>query len=348
MNQKIAILIRLANWILDSEHEDLSDLSNGTSRSMQDFNLVPAFKEIFKSLTDLEKEYFLAVIKSGIILTSGNNQMLRNPEGFSHFGYDTFNDITEESVNSFLVKQLGYPKDWSYHLITKKDYQLAKKLLPFFGSYKITPKIAKQLTDQYGVFDKFDASKVSASSKLYRGLHDLSKNLFLSLTKEGRIWNTLRAVSTSRFRPAAVKFASTQKNSNNILLEINNPEQIGLSFSGLSSFRSEREVILSAALEVKSWYVEAKAIGTHNDRIFNLTITKDSVKINNKEVPGDIDPLAMLKSISFDEKRKGYPNVWLASKWGLESFVGKNDTLKTTEILMYVQCDVMKTFKADQ
>lgn len=348
MNQKIAILIRLANWILDSEAEDLSRPGSAISRDMQDFNLVPAFKGIFKSLTDLEKEYFLAVIKSGILLTSGNNARLRNPDGFADDGYDSFNDIMEPSVNSFLVKQLGYPEDWSYYPITKKDYQMANKLLPFFSSYKITPKIAKQLTDQYGAFDKFDASIVSASSKLYRGLHDLSKNLFLSLTKEGRIWNMLRAVSTSRFRPSAMGFASTQKNSNNILLEINNPEQIGLSFSGLSSFRSEREVILSAALEVKSWYVEAKAIGTHNDRTFNLIITKDSVKINNKEVPGDIDTIAMLKSISFDKERKGYPNVWLASKWGLESFVGKNDILKTTEILMYVQCNVMKTFKADQ
>ena len=214
------------------------------------------FDRIQWRLSDEEKEALLLIMKSMVLMTSGNTDTIRNP--------DLFDDTKAERWDAIVGKyarrmhSIGLK---TYEKITKQDYINAKKFLPIFGQMSADPGELKDYfkTNHPDIGNEpgFDTAS-SYSHELYRGLHNVSYGMAEKIINDGFL-DITRAVSTSRDYRTAKNFASkeTWKSSGEpyvgpicIVLVIKNYEDAGLAVGKLSYFEGEDEVILSGKLNI--------------------------------------------------------------------------------------------------
>jgi len=281
INRKVAAAARLLNLILAKERN--YDL-RGTKHDNKS-------KKIMDTLSDAEKRNLFRIIKSGVLLTSGRVEVVRNPNLFNDENATPWETILAPHIKRFFVK---YGEDPTAD-ITQLDYLLAKRLLPIIGQISFSEEEAEKTAKAFGIKHLSGAVRSQHGEEtnpedntdtLYRGLNSMGLRHFIACTDIGRKWDISRGVSTSRRLGAARGFA-LDRVGYRILFTINNSVGGGFFMSGLSYFTSEEEIVLSGQLEVIDWNL----VTTHRaviplrltnnpdyDRcnITQLSITKDS------------------------------------------------------------------------
>ncbi len=213
-----------------------------------------------------EQELMQRLIKSVILLTAGNQEVLRNPELFvDKDRMKTYRDMASTHLMSAHVVGLNLNAK-----PTKEDYVDAKKLLPIFSTMSVGPE----------EFDQFIASRPETQldapltsgqygETVWRGLHNMRLEAAKYLIN-GDQWDITRSVSTSYDRRTSYNFSNKKvpvsspnyKGPVGILLEID-VDNKGLKVGRLSYF-GEDEVILSGYLTIDSVEMEYVAAGSNS------------------------------------------------------------------------------------
>lgn len=205
------------------------------------------------------RQNMIDMILAMTLLTSGNVESVRNPEGFNPKKAKRWTMFASAPTLDTL-KLLGYP---SYQLVTKEDYVRAKKLLPIIGSSSMLE------TEVYSVFSKsglstrypelarqIDVSRdkkgIGGYEQLHRGLAKMSDAGVARLTNLSKPWDMTRGVSTSRNYSSAKGF-SQKGGPNHVLITFDNPRKTGYNALKMSKFGREEEVILSGVAEIESY-----------------------------------------------------------------------------------------------
>ena len=216
------------------------------------------FDRIQWRLNDEEKGALLLIMKSMVLMTSGNTDTIRNPDLFDESKAERWDAIIGRYARR--MHSIGLK---SYDKITKQDYINAKKFLPIFGQMSANSGELKNYfkTNHPTIGNEpgFDTAS-SYSHELYRGLHNISYGMAEKIINDGFL-DITRAVSTSRDYRTAKNFASkeTWKSSGEpyvgpicIVVIIKNYEDAGLAVGKLSYFEGEDEVILSGKLNISN------------------------------------------------------------------------------------------------
>ena len=216
------------------------------------------------------KQNMIDMILAMTLLTSGNVESVRNPEGFNPKKAKRWTHFASvESLET--LKVLGYP---SYELVTQQDYVRAKKLLPIIGSSSMLE------TEVYSVFSKsglparypelarqIDVSKdkkgIGGYEQLHRGLAKMSDAGIARLTNLDKTWDMTRGVSTSRNYGSAKGFS--QKGPNHVMITFENPRKTGYNALRMSRFGKEEEVILSGIAEINNYQLTFYAEESEED-----------------------------------------------------------------------------------
>ena len=213
-----------------------------------------------------EQELMRRLIKSVILLTAGNQEVLRNPELFADKpGTKTYRDMASTHLMSAHVVGLNLNAK-----PTKEDYIDAKKLLPIFSTMSVGPE----------EFDQFIASRPETrldapltsgqyGDTVWRGVHNMRLEAAKYLVNKDQ-WDITRSVSTSYDRRTSYNFSNRKvpvsspnyKGPVGILLEIDVGSR-GLKVGSLSYY-GEDEVILSGYLTIDSVEMEYVAAGSNS------------------------------------------------------------------------------------
>lgn len=213
-----------------------------------------------------EQELMRRLIKSVILLTAGNQEVLRDPELFvDKPGMKTYRDMASTHLMSAHVIGLNLSSK-----PTKEDYIDAKKLLPVFATMSVGSE----------EFDEFVASRPRTNldapltsgqygDTVWRGIHNMRLEAAKYLINRDQ-WDITRSVSTSYDRRTSYNFSNKKvpvsspeyRGPVGILLEIDVGSR-GLKVGRLSYF-GEDEVILSGYLTIDSVEMEYVAAGSNN------------------------------------------------------------------------------------
>jgi hypothetical protein len=216
------------------------------------------FDRIQWNLGQEEKDTLLTIMKSMVLMTSGNTDTIRNPDLFDDSKAERWDAIVGRYARR--MHSIGLK---THDKITKQDYVNAKKFLPIFGQMSADPGELKDYfkTTHPGIGNEPGLDTASSySHELYRGLHNVSYDAAKKIINNGFL-DITRAVSTSRDYRTAKNFATkeTWKASGEpyvgpicIIMIIKNYEDAGLAVGKLSYFEGEDEVILSGKLDIKS------------------------------------------------------------------------------------------------
>ena len=190
------------------------------------------------------RQNMIDMILAMTLLTSGNVESVRNPEGFNPKKAKRWTHFASvESLEA--LKVLGHP---SYKPVTQQDYVRAKKLLPIIGSSSMLE------TEVYSIFSKsglpgrypelarqIDISKdkkgIGGYEQLHRGLAKMSDAGIARLTNLDKPWDMTRGVSTSRNYASAKGFS--QKGPNHVMITFENPRKTGYNALRMSRFAKE-------------------------------------------------------------------------------------------------------------
>ena len=120
--------------------------------------------------------------------------------------------------------------------IVKQDYINAKKFLSIVSKVKTVDSSSTDLT------------------KIMRGLNNISLNLLSAWTRPGTEFDLGDIVSTTIDKYTAHHFSSSRSDEKPtyVLLNINNPNQIGIYVEGFSAYPHEQEVIVSGQVKTLS------------------------------------------------------------------------------------------------
>lgn len=120
--------------------------------------------------------------------------------------------------------------------IVKQDYINAKKFLSIVSKVKTVDSSSTDLT------------------KIMRGLNNISLNLLSAWTRPGTEFDLGDIVSTTIDKYTAHHFSSSRSDEKPtyVLLNINNPNQIGIYVEGFSAYPHEKEVIVSGQVRTLS------------------------------------------------------------------------------------------------
>lgn len=219
-------------------------------------NAIEMFKKI---LTPEDKEAITKILKAMMLLTAGNQEVVRDPEKYDPAeAKENFSTLFSRKSYT-LYTDLGIPFN-SLKPPTKEDYELAKKLLPIMGSSFVTPDDIDAVVGTTGEMDRRFMSE--GHDTVYRGLHKLDKNT-LAFLMDNPTWDIGRGVSTSYDRLESRRFSKSFSTSWGstagpaILFTINNVSKRGFHAGSLSRYYREKEVILAGQLKVRSWVIQA-------------------------------------------------------------------------------------------
>ena len=231
-------------------------------------------REKIRPLSDEDKKALDTILKTMILMTSGNVKTIRDPNlydpdagSWMSIASTSAMEILNQIPNDLGTRGPGYSSP------TKKDYQTAKRLMPILGSSFMDVDEIKALAgpqnsvefvdDEH--FYKLDA--VSGFETLYRGISDLKIDT-VKYAMENSTWDILRGVSTSFEKRMSEDYAGMQKGHGafsgrgpSMFFTINNPKKKGFVSDELSEY-SEQEVILSGVLDIDSWILQAKGQAT--------------------------------------------------------------------------------------
>jgi len=213
-----------------------------------------------------EQELMRRLIKSVILLTAGNQEVLRDPELFvDKKGMKTYRDMSSTHLMSAHVVGLNLSAR-----PTKEDYVDAKKLLPIFSTMSVGPEEFDQFIASRPE-TRLDAPLISGQygDTVWRGIHNMRLEAAKYLVNLDQ-WDITRSVSTSYDRRTSYNFSNKKvpvgsanyRGPVGILLEIDVGSR-GLKVGSLSYF-AEAEVILSGYLTIDSVEMEYVAAGSNN------------------------------------------------------------------------------------
>jgi hypothetical protein len=215
------------------------------------------FEEIINNTltTSRSKEAFADMIVAMTLLTSGNVESIRNPEKYNDSSAEPISEILSEP-SMLALEIIGFDMSKAPE---KSHYLLAKSLLPIMGSSNMPRDEVLSVFGKSGVLDADVSQAIQKNTfetegydYLYRGLHSLQDDSFLSLMKIGSVWDMTRGVSTTDDYRSAMGFKE-QKQGHRALLSIINPDKKGFVAQGLSKFSSESEVIFSGKVKIESY-----------------------------------------------------------------------------------------------
>jgi len=248
--------------------------------------------------TPAEKQWLARIIKAVILLTAGNQEVLREPEKFDSV---EANDTVWDKLTSEHLSWASQLEDFNYRSpITKEDYEDAKKILPFFASMNVTSEEFDTFVSERNVNTYTDLKSGQFGNKVYRGLHNISYQAARALLSRIE-WDISRAVSTSTNKHRAESFAKKQvpswkdnyRGPLGVLFEID-VNNAGLDVGELSAYREE-EVILSGHLQFDSIKIQGRS--TVNGRDVEITDLEDMFEEIEKGVRLQGSP-KILKTVS--------------------------------------------------
>lgn len=184
-------------------------------------------EDYIDNLTDNEKKILVDVIKSITLLTSGNVKSVRTAgRSFNPKKTEPWHEITSDISRELLT----YLKFDVGKVITRRDYQVAKKMLFSLSGQK-----------------NVDADPIKKYTRLYRGMKNLKKNTIVALLNMDRFFVSQES-SFSTDLKESWKFATGSQY--NTLFIVDNPEMKGLDARQLSNFSHEEEVIFSGVIKI--------------------------------------------------------------------------------------------------
>lgn len=203
------------------------DLANSHAYGVDGFEMSSEMEDYIDNLTPDEKKVLVDVIKSITLLTSGNVKSVRTAgRSFNPQAAEPWKKITSDISYELLT----YLKFDVGKVVTKRDYQIAKKMLSSLSRQK-----------------NLDADPAKKYTRLYRGMAKLSKNAITHLLQTDRIFvSDESSFSTSLIE--AWKFATGGQYTT--IFVVDNPEMKGLDARGLSNFSHEEEVIFSGIIKI--------------------------------------------------------------------------------------------------
>lgn len=209
--------------------------------------------------TDQDRQAFIRLMKAMLLLTAGGSHVeyLRDPDSISRHFREEWSDVVSEPVK-FILSYLRVPL---WERIKQEDYEDAKNLLPIIGSSTVSRQEVwqafsnsnlPQMEPRIGTEMTNNPWMTQVTTTLYRGMNQMSDNVIHSLTKTGASWGLMKGFSTTREEQTAVGF-SKQRTPNRIVLEMSNPDRIGLVADELSVYNTEKEIIISANMEINNF-----------------------------------------------------------------------------------------------
>jgi hypothetical protein len=239
------------------------------------------------------KQNMIDMILAMTLLTSGNVESVRNPEGFNPKKAKRWTHFASLPTLDTL-KVLGYP---SYMLVTAEDYARAKKLLPIIGSSSMLEAEVYTVFSKSGLPDRYpelarqidaapDKKGIGGYDQLHRGLAKMSDAGIARLTNLSKPWDMTRGVSTSRNYSSAKGFS--QKGPNHVLITFDNPRKTGYNALKMSRFGREEEVILSGVAEIENYQLTFYAKETEEDEYadgYMIQVTPSMIFIRKGSKP---------------------------------------------------------------
>jgi hypothetical protein len=240
------------------------------------------------------KDNLLQMIKAMTLLTSGNVESVRNPEGFNPNKAKPWSTILSDP--SKLIFQVL--RGASYERVTQQDYANAKVLIPVIASSSLLE------AEVFTVFSSTGLSRTNSAltqslyrgdtntnsirralggyEHLYRGLSDMSDQSIIRCTDIARPWNLERGVSTSR-NYASAKGFSQKDGPNHIVFVMDNPSSKGFSALNLSKYKAEEEIILSGIVQIYHYQLKFWARDPndhpHDGPAFAIEVTPNMIFI---------------------------------------------------------------------
>lgn len=279
---------------------------------------------------DASKQHLINMILAMTLLTSGHVESVRNPDGFEDLKAQSWTTILSEP-SLFVLKALGYPY---YNKVSKNDYVLAKKILPFLGSSSMLQDEVEKIfssTSVPGQYPKLAATAAKEETglggykQLYRGLSDMSDNSVVLVTDTGTEWDMERGVSTSRNYASAEGF-STKEGGNSILFILDNPKKKGFSALELSKFKKEEEIVLSGRIRIDRFQLTcyAEEVGSSlMGKTWTFELTQDSIFIRR-----GIQPYMKNETASNEEVRKLITDLFSGKETEVASSYGAAKVVK--------------------
>lgn len=225
---KLDARVKTALRVINDKLGIQKDQKNSTSYGIDGFEMTGAMIDYINDLTPGERKVLVDVIKSITLLTSGNVNSVRTA------GRTFAPDMAEpwiEILSDVSDELLRYMKFDTSQKVTKRDYEVAKKML-------------SSLSRQRNVVSE----PMKKYTKMYRGMAQLERNTINFLLSTDRlIIHQESSFSTDKL--AAWKFATGAQY--NTLFIINNPEMKGVDARGLSKFSHEDEIIFSGEIKIE-------------------------------------------------------------------------------------------------
>ena len=204
------------------------------------------------------KQNMIDMMLAMTLLTSGNVESVRNPEGFNPRKAKMWS-MFSSSPRLDALKILGFP---TYQLVTQQDYARAKKLLPIIGSSSMLEAEVYSVFSKSGLPGRYpelarqidvsrDKKGIGGYEQLHRGLAKMSDAGIARLTNLDKPWDMTRGGSTSRNYASAKGFS--QKGPNHVMITFENPRKTGYNALRMSRFGKEEEVILSGIAEINNY-----------------------------------------------------------------------------------------------
>ena len=253
LDRKALAVTRLVAAIYEWDPRKITDSGNSGERRRAMAELIN------QALPDeSSRQNMINMILAMTLLTSGNVESVRNPEGFNEKKAKRWTHFA--SLPSLeVLKILRYP---SYELVTKQDYVNAKKLIPIIGSSSMLQAEVYTVFSKSGLSGRFpelarqidvspDKKGIGGYEQLHRGLANMSDAGIARITNLSKPWNMERGVSTSRNYASAKGFS--QKGPNHVMFTFENPRKTGYNALKMSRFGKEEEVILSGVAKIDSY-----------------------------------------------------------------------------------------------
>lgn len=224
---KLDSRIKNALRIINDKLGIQKDFRDSKDLGFEDLEMTGPMMDYIDGLTVDEKKVLIDVIKSITLLTSGNVKSVRTAgRSFDPQAAQPWKKITSDITSELLT----YLKFDVGKVVTKRDYQVAKKMLSSLSKQK-----------------NLDADPVKKYTRLYRGMSNLEKNTIVYLMNTDRIFVTDESSFSTSLKEAWKFGARSQYNT---IFVIDNPEMKGLDARGLSNFAHEEEVIFSGIIKV--------------------------------------------------------------------------------------------------
>ena len=223
LDNRIKNALRLINDKLGIQ----KDIKGSDEYGIDGFEMTGAMMDYIDKLNSNEKKVLVDVIKSITLLTSGNVKSVRTAgRSFDPQEAEPWTNISSDITAELLT----YLKFDVGKVVTKRDYQIAKKMLSSLSKQK-----------------NLDAEPLKKYTRLYRGMSNLEKNTIAYLMNTDRIFVTDESSFSTSLKEAWKFGARSQYNT---IFVVDNPEMKGLDARGLSNFSHEEEVIFSGVIKV--------------------------------------------------------------------------------------------------